>query len=142
MDRISKHISYAEATFSQTAIRKKIDNTPTKEQLASMVLVAEKCFEPVRNYFRVPIKISSFFRSEKLNIAIGGAKNSQHVKGEAIDIQATGEITNKMIFDYIKNNLEYDQLIWEYGDKNNPAWVHVSYSAKKNRKQILYVQKI
>ena len=140
MERISKHISYVEATISQTAIRKKIDNTPTKEQLASMVLVAEKCFEPVRNYFRVPIKISSFFRSEKLNKAVGGARNSQHTKGEAIDIQGTGKITNKMIFDYIKDNLEFDQLIWEFGTKTNPAWVHVSYSAKKNRKQILYAK--
>lgn len=143
MNQISKHITYSESIKSQQAIRLGIDNTPNSEQLEAMKLVAEKCFEPVREHFNIPIGISSFFRSEKLNSAIGGSKNSQHCKGEAIDIDADiyGKITNKQIFEYIKNNLLFDQLIWEYGNDENPDWVHVSYSKKGNRKQILKINK-
>jgi len=139
MNNISKHITYAEATSSQTATRKKIDNTPDADQLSNMKLVAEKCFEPVREHFG-PVRVSSFFRSATLNKAVGGATNSQHKKGEAIDMQGTGEVTNAMIFNFIKNNLEFDQLIWEFGTNENPAWVHVSFSKIKNRKQILYIK--
>lgn len=140
MENISKHITYLEAVTSQTAIRKGIDNTPTPGALQNMKLVAQKVFEPLRTHFNIPIRISSFYRSEALNKAVGGSKTSQHRTGEAIDIQGTGTLTNKMIFDYIKDNLVFDQLIWEYGDSKNPAWVHVSFSAKKNRKQILYIK--
>jgi uncharacterized protein YcbK (DUF882 family)/protein-S-isoprenylcysteine O-methyltransferase Ste14 len=136
---ISPHISYEEATQSPTASRNKIDNTPNQEQLENMKLVAAKCFEPVRNHFNTPIRINSFFRSAKLNAAVKGAKNSQHTTGQAIDISSTGTVTNKMIYDYIKNNLEYDQLIWEYGTEKNPQWVHVSYSKLGNRKQTLKI---
>lgn len=136
---ISAHISYEEATQSPTASRNKIDNTPNQEQLENMKLVAEKCFEPVRNHFNTPIRINSFFRSAKLNAAVKGAKNSQHTTGQAIDISSTGTITNKMIYDYIKDNLEYDQLIWEYGTEKNPQWVHVSYKKSGNRKDILKI---
>jgi len=138
---ISEHISYEEATKSQTAIRRGIDNTPTPEHLEAMKLVAEKVFEPIRNHFNVPIGISSFYRSKALNKAVGGAASSQHTKGEAIDVDADifGEITNKMIFDYVRNNLSFDQLIWEYGDNLKPAWVHVSYKAKGNRNMVVYV---
>lgn len=139
MKPISKHISYSEATVSQTATRKGIDNTPNAEQIANMELLASKIFEPLRAKFGA-IRVSSFFRSEKLNKAIGGAKNSQHVKGEAIDLQATGKISNSEIFNFISKNLDFDQLIWEYGTSKNPAWVHVSYSKNKNRKQILRVK--
>jgi hypothetical protein len=140
MDNISKHISYAEATISQTATRKGIFNTPDSEQLANMKLVAEKCFEPVRVHFKTPLRISSFFRSEKLNKAVGGLKTSQHKNGQAIDVQGTGKVSNAMIFNFIKDNLEFDQLIWEFGTDQNPAWVHVSYSKTKNRKQIIYIK--
>lgn len=135
---ISKHITYAEATKSQTAIRKGIDNTPDEATLDRMRLVAEKVFEPLREYFRMPIGISSFYRSPKLNKAIGGAKNSQHVTGEAMDIDADifGGVTNTRIFEWIKNNLEFDQLIREYGEN---GWVHVSYKASGNRNQVLEI---
>lgn len=139
---ISAHITYEEAIFSQTAIRHGIKNHPTSDILERMKLVADKCFEPVRNHFNVPIKISSFYRCEELNRKIGGARNSQHVSGEAIDMQAipgTG-ITNKMIHDYIKDNLVFDQLIWEYGTVDNPAWVHVSFKKSGNRQQTLTVR--
>lgn len=134
--KISDHISYAEATFSATAKRYGIDNTPGDCELKAMMVVAEKVFEPLRNHFGVPIKINSFFRSKTLNKRVGGAATSQHVRGEAIDIDDTlGGVTNKQIFEYIVNNLDYDQIIWEFGNDKNPDWVHVSYvSPDKNRR--------
>jgi zinc D-Ala-D-Ala carboxypeptidase len=140
MKNISKYVTYQEATNSQTATRKNIDNTPKEIELISMQLVALRVFDNVREHFNTPIRVSSFFRSTELNKAVGGSRTSQHMKGQAIDMQSTGKLTNKMIFDYIKDNLDFDQLIWEFGNKTNPAWVHVSYiSREKNRKQILYI---
>lgn len=139
--RISKYITYQEATSSQVATRKGIKNEPSEKEIANMELVATKVFDNVRNHFNTPIRVSSFYRSSTLNKAVGGAKNSQHLKGQAIDMQGTGDITNKMIFDYIKQNLNFDQLIWEFGNNENPAWVHVSYvSEDKNRKQVLHIK--
>lgn len=141
---ISTHISEEEAFKSQTAIRHGIKNyTGDAEILANMKHVAQNIFEPLRNHFKRPIGISSFYRCELLNKKIGGAKNSQHTTGEAIDIDADifGDLTNKIIYDYVKDNLDFDQLIWEFGDKNNPAWVHVSLKRNgKNRKQILKIK--
>ena len=141
--RISKHISYKEATQSQTATRKGISNDPDAYQLQNMQLLAEKVFEPIREHFGVPISINSFFRSQKLNKAIGGAAGSQHTQGRAIDIDDTlGGVSNKQMFDYIKNHLDFDQLIWEFGDNNNPAWVHISYvSESENRRRVLKASK-
>jgi len=143
MKKISKHISYKEATFSQTATRKDIDNTPNEEVLCRMQAVAENIFEPLRAHVGGPIKINSFYRSINLNVAIGGAKSSQHTRGEAIDIDDTfGHMSNKEMFEFIKDELDFDQLIWEFGDDNNPAWIHVSYvSNKNNRRRILKAEK-
>ena len=143
MKKISKHISYKEATFSQTATRKDIDNTPTPEILERMKALAENIFEPLRAYVGGPIKINSFYRSINLNVAIGGAKSSQHTRGEAMDIDDTfGHMSNKEMFEFIKDELDFDQLIWEFGDDNNPAWIHVSYvSSKNNRRRILKAKK-
>jgi zinc D-Ala-D-Ala carboxypeptidase len=132
--KISENITLLEATKSQTAIRDGIDNTPNETQLACMVLVSEKIYEPVKKACSGAF-ISSFFRCEKLNKKIGGAKGSQHEKGEAMDIDSNG--FNNEIFHYVKNNLVFDQLLWEFGDTNEPAWVHVSYKVGGNRKQIL-----
>lgn len=142
-NKISPHISYKEATKSRTATIKNIDNTPDEATLANMQLVAEKVFEPLREGLCVPLGISSFYRSAALNKAIGGAKNSSHMRGEAIDIDADmfGLVTNKQIFDYIKDNLEFDQLIWEFGNDKEPNWVHVSYVKDNNRNQILQAYK-
>jgi hypothetical protein len=139
--RISEHISYKEACGSPTARRLGIDNTPTEEQLKAMRLLANKVFEPLRNHYNVPIKIESFFRCKELNSKIGGSHNSQHMvlknKGAAIDIDDDfGYINNAEMFFYIADNLTFDQLIWEFGDKNNPGWVHVSYKSTGNRKKI------
>jgi|GEM_PF-217167 len=136
--KISKHISYKEATHSNTATRRGIKNVPTEKHLTAMKALAKNVFEPVRVHFDKPIRVNSFFRSSALNKAIGGSTTSQHCKGEAIDMDATKGFTNKQIYNYIKNNLEYDQLIWEFGTDKEPDWVHVSYRADgKNRKQQL-----
>ena len=137
--RISKHISLREATHSATAKRRSIENTPNEEQLDAMYKVAEFIFEPLRLYVGGAIKITSFFRSPKVNKAIGGVSSSQHCKGQAIDIDDVFDHkTNAEMFEYIRENLDFDQLIWEFGDSNNPAWLHVSYVSKaKNRNRVL-----
>jgi hypothetical protein len=135
---LTRNISLEELTTSQTATRLKINNTPTPEIIENLKVVAAQV-QKVRDHFGKPLIISSGYRSEKLNSAIGGARNSQHTKGEAIDIQSTNGYTNADIFNYIKNNLDFDQLIWEYGTRKEPKWVHISYKKSGNRKQILYV---
>ena len=109
-----------------------------------MVHVAENVFQPVREHFDTPIYVSSFFRSEALNKAIKGSSSSTHMKGEAMDLDADvyGKVTNAQIFHYIKDNLEFDQLIWEFGTDKNPDWVHVSLSKGTNRKQILVAKRV
>ena len=136
---ISKHISYREGVYSITATRLGIDNTPNNKQLDNMELVAEEVFEPLRNYVNGPIKINSFFRCPELNKAIGGSSKSQHCKGQAIDIDDTfGHMTNAEMYYFIKEHLDFDQMIWEFGDDDNPDWVHVSYvSLEDNRNRCL-----
>jgi zinc D-Ala-D-Ala carboxypeptidase len=137
--QISKHLSLAEVSRSETAKRKGINNTPSGEHLENFKKLAENIFEPIREHFGVPIHISSGYRSKELNSAIGGSSTSQHCQGEAIDIDMDGtSITNAQIFNFIKDNLVFDQMIWEFGTDKNPDWVHVSYeSTGKQRKQIL-----
>ncbi len=140
--KISQHISYKESTHSDTATRRGIKNTPNETELKAMKKLAEKIFEPLRLYFNEPIKINSFYRSMALNKQIGGSKTSQHCKGEAIDLDGMNGISNKQLYDFIKNNLEFDQLIWEFGSDKNPDWVHVSYTiTKTNRKQLLKAER-
>ena len=130
MDNISEHITYQEAIHNNHGFA----NTPSEDTLRKMELVAEKVFEPVRNHLNEPISVNSFYRCVLLNRHIGGAYKSQHTTGEAIDMDCGNR--NKEIFDYIKDNLEFDQLIKEFPTNGNPAWVHCSYS-EDNRKQIL-----
>ena len=136
---ISEHISYKESTRSTTAIRKGIKNIPDNKQLSNMELLAEKVFEPLRKWVDGPIKINSFFRSPELNKAIGGSGKSQHCHGQAIDIDDTyGKVANSEMYHYVKSNLDFDQMIWEFGDDDNPDWVHVSYvSPEDNRNRCL-----
>lgn len=142
--QLSKHLSLAEVTRSESAKRHGVSNMPTEQHIKNFKLLAEKVFEPIREHFGKPIHISSGYRSQSLNAIIGGSLTSQHCQGEAIDIDMDGtDITNKQIFDYIKDHLEFDQLIWEFGTKDNPDWVHVSYeSTGKQRKQILRASKV
>lgn len=136
MERISKHITFKEATFSATAQRLGIKNQPTLEHLKAMITVAEKCFEPLREWYGKPLRINSFYRGKDLNKAVKGSLTSQHCKGEAIDIDAGSISENKKIHDWIKDNLEFDQLINEY----NYSWVHVSYDPKNLKKQCLIIK--
>lgn len=139
MKRISKHISYKEAVGSNYAKQKGIKNKPNEEQVENMKLLAEKVFEPLREWVDAPIKVNSMFRSLELNTALKGSKTSSHMKGEAMDITSMGGKSNLEMFHWIKDNLEFDQLIWEFGAI--PKWLHVSYNKDKNRKQVLVTKK-
>ena len=140
---INKHVSYKEGVYSITATRLGIDNTPEDDQLHFMEIIAEKVFEPLRKWVGGPIKINSFYRCPELNKAIGGSATSQHCKGQAMDIDDTfGKATNAEMFHWIKENLDFDQMIWEFGDDDNPDWIHISYvSEEKNRNRCLRAQR-
>jgi zinc D-Ala-D-Ala carboxypeptidase len=133
--KLSKNLTLDEATKSATAIKNGISNKPSSEHLSNLIQIATKIFQPVRDHFQKPIIVSSGYRSKALNDLIGGASGSQHSKGEALDLD--GSVENFLIFEYIKNNLEFDQLIWEFGDDENPDWVHVSYKTENNRGEVL-----
>jgi hypothetical protein len=141
---LSKHLTLAEAIRSESAKRLGISNMPTPEHLENGKIVAEKIFEPIREFVGGPVYISSFYRSNALNKAVKGSATSQHCRMEAMDIDMDGtDTTNKEIFDFIKDNLDFDQLINEFPVNGNPSWVHVSYNTKgAQRKQILKASKI
>jgi hypothetical protein len=141
--KLTDHVTYSEACHSFTAKRLGIGNTPSEYQMWNMVVTSAQVFEPLREWVGGPIKINSFFRSPELNTAIGGSKTSQHCEGRAIDIDDVyGYKTNAEMFRYIDEHLDYDQLIWEFGDDSNPDWVHVSYvDAETNRKRKLKAYK-
>ena len=137
--KLSKNLSLRECTRSITASRLGLKNEPSEKAIANLKLIAENVFQPVRDHFEVPIYVSSGYRSPKLNSTIGGSTASQHCKGRALDLDADvfGGVTNAEIFHYIKDCLDFDQLIWEFGDDSNPAWVHVSYnSPTENRRKV------
>tara|TARA_R100000734_G_C3307023_1_gene97537 strand:+ start:433 stop:912 length:480 start_codon:yes stop_codon:yes gene_type:complete len=127
--KLSKNLSLAEVTKSNTANRLNIDNTPDDWAKENLKAIAEHVFQPLRDAFKCPIYVSSGYRGPELNAAIGGSKRSQHMEGRALDLDADvfGRCTNGEIFRWILNNVTFDQLIWEFGDKDNPDWVHVSY---------------
>ena len=140
MSQISKHISYTESVFSAKAKSAQIPNVPNETQLEAMQLVATKLFEPLREWYGKPIKINSFFRNPEVNKLVGGAKNSNHMRGEAIDISAGSQVENKKLFDWCKVNFkDFDELIWEYGSAVGPDWVHISFKRLGNRKRIIYI---
>ena len=145
MKKISKHISYKEATHSNYAKQNNITNKPKAEDVKNMELLAEMVFEPLREWVDCPIRVNSMFRSEELNSALKGSHTSSHLKGQAIDITTMacdkeGCKSNLDMFHYIKDNLDFDQLIWEFGAE--PRWLHVSYKNEKdNRKQVLVTKK-
>jgi zinc D-Ala-D-Ala carboxypeptidase len=140
--QISKHLSFEEATHSDTADKLGIiNNNPNLSVIANMKLLADNVFEPIREHFNAPINISSMYRGLNLNNAVKGSITSEHCSGQAMDIDNV-KPTNKEIFDYIKKNLDYNQLIWEFGTDKNPDWVHVSFSNVKNKKQILRAKKV
>lgn len=140
---ISDHITYKEAIKSRAATRNGLDNTPDMEQLRRMILAAEHIFEPPRRFFGVRCHIASFYRSPRVNSMVGGSPISNHILGAAIDMDrdpyahelfAGMPVTNKMWFEYIYWNCEFRELVWEYGDKTNPEWVHAAYRRGENIK--------
>ena len=139
--KLSEHLDLAEVVKSDSAKRKGLSNMPTPEHIENFKKLAVNVFEPIRKHFGVPIHISSGYRSKELNTLIGGSLTSQHCSGEAIDIDMDGSangVTNKMVFDFIKDNLNFDQLISEFGTKDAPDWVHVSWETTgKQRKEVL-----
>lgn len=134
-EKISKYVSYDEMVRSVTAKKHNIENKPDEKQLAAAKLLCEKVYDPLREWYGKGIFISSFFRCAKVNEVNHGSNTSQHCQGSAMDIDVNED--NPKLFDYIKKNLVFDQLIWEFGTDACPGWIHVSYSATKNRKQIL-----
>jgi len=131
--KLSQNLTLAEAIRSETAKRKRLDNTPSGIIIDNLKLTAEKIFQPIRDHFKKPIYVSSMYRCERLNSLVGGSKNSKHITGQAIDLDNDGtDVSNRDIFYYIKDNLKFDVLIWEYND-DSPNWVHCSYVEGLNR---------
>lgn len=145
---ISRWTNLKEISKSLTAARYGIDNTPSADHLANIRVLCMTIYDPVCNYFNTKIPYGSWYRSPALNKKIGGATNSQHMTGQAVDLDvdgmhlSNGRLTNKIVFDFIRKRLEFDQLIWEFGTDLNPEWVHVSYNAGRNRQQLLRAEKI
>lgn len=144
--KLSKNLSLSEVIYSQTAIRRDIDNSPTNTHIENLKYLAEKVFQPIREHFGVPIYISSGYRSQALNEAIGGSKTSFHSHGMALDLDQDGRnrgVSNADVFYYIKDNLQFTELIWEFGDENNPNWVHVAIAkGREEEKKIKIAEKI
>ena len=147
-EKISEHISYKEATSSQTAIRHGLNNDPNPDQLESMKRLAHSLFEPLRTYISMkrgkdtPIHINSFFRGPEVNAQIKGSSTSQHCKGEAIDIETNfSDFTNRDLFYTIIKRASFDQLICEFISDGEPAWIHVSHKRIGNRNQVLIATK-
>jgi len=144
--KLSKNLSLDEVIKSNTAIRRGIDNTPSEEHLENLKYLAEKVFQPIREHFGVPIYISSGYRSQALNEAIGGSPRSFHSHGMALDLDQDGRnkgVSNADVFYFIKDNLQFTELIWEFGDENNPNWVHVALAkGRENEKNTKIAQSI
>lgn len=142
-NNISKNITYSQAIYSGAAIKNKIGNIPSERNLINMEILAEMVYEPIYTYFGGSIYITSFYRSPEVNKKLKGAKNSQHqaINGAALDfVSIDPKISNKDIFHWIIDNLEFDQLISEYADaEGNPKWIHVSFNKDKNRNQVIYI---
>jgi len=144
--KLSKNLSLDEVIYSQTALRRDIDNTPTEEHIENLKYVAEKIFQPIREHFGVPIYVSSGYRSKDLNEAIGGSPRSFHSHGMALDLDQDGRnkgVSNADVFNFIKDNLQFTELIWEFGNENNPNWVHVAIApGREEEKNTKIAQKI
>lgn len=145
-ERLSQHLTLAEVTHSDTAKRLGIPNVPTPEHVANLAMLAEAIFEPLREHFGVPIYVSSGYRSEALNAATPGASGtSQHSTGQALDLDQDGRgsgVSNRAVFEFIRDVLPFDQLIWEFGDAASPDWVHVSYRPTRRRGQVLRAMRV
>lgn len=140
---LSENFTLDELTKSQEAIRLGIENEPNDEQVGNLILLCKNILQPIRNHFKMPVSVSSGFRSAKLCEAIGSSAKSQHTKGQAADFEIFG-VHNKEVSDWIVKNLDYDQCILEFWNPNDPnsGWVHCSYNDNGNRKQYLRASKV
>lgn len=143
---LSKNLSLSEVIYSKTALRRNIDNTPTEEHIENLKYVAEKVFQPIREHFGVPIYVSSGYRSKDLNEVIGGSPRSFHSHGLALDLDQDGRnkgVSNADVFYFIKENLQFTELIWEFGDETNPNWVHVAIApGREDEKKIKIAKRV
>jgi zinc D-Ala-D-Ala carboxypeptidase len=145
--KISEHLSLAEICKSATATRLHIDNEPKEEHLNNAKIWAEHIFEPIRKHFGVPIGVISMFRCKTLNSAVGGSKTSEHLTASAGDLDQDGMnhgVSNKDVFEWAKKNLNFNQMIWEFGNDKNADWIHISYNCAEGaiqKKQILRASK-
>jgi len=139
--KLSNNFYLKEFVKSYTADRLQIDNTPTLDVIENLERLCLNVLQPIRDHFGVSVKVNSGFRCKDLNKKVRGKITSQHIKGEAADIEIEG-ISNASLYDWIKNNLDFDQLILEYYNRDIPdsGWVHVSYKKGKNRKQALLIK--
>lgn len=141
--KLSTNLSLSEVIRSESAKRNGISNMPTPEHIENFKLLAEKIFEPIREHFGVPIRISSGYRSKELNAKVGGSKTSDHCFGFAIDIDNDGtSVSNNQIFYFIKDKLKYKQLIFEFPVNGQASWVHVSYDPNNLKNEILVAKKL
>ena len=140
---LSNSFTLNELTKSQEATRLGIDNTPNEEHILNLKLLCENILQPIRDYYGMPVSVSSGYRSATLCEAIGSSSKSQHTKGQAADFEIFG-IANKDSADFIVKNLDYDQCILEFWNENEPnsGWVHCSYNSLGNRRQFLKAEKV
>lgn len=136
--KLSPHFTLKEMTYSSTAVRLGLSNEPASAELRALKALCFNVLEPIRNRFEVPFSPNSAYRSPAVNDAVHGSKNSQHLKGEAADIEIPGT-SNFDLAVWINANLVFDQLILEFFKDGEPdsGWVHVSFSQQKNRKEVL-----
>jgi zinc D-Ala-D-Ala carboxypeptidase len=139
---LTKNFTLAEMTKSETALRHDMDNTPGEQEISALKLLAEKVLQPVRDHFGRGVKVNSGFRHPEVNAKVGGSKTSDHCRGQAADIEIPG-VANAELAEWIKDNLEFRQLILEFYTPGVPdsGWVHVSYVAEDNKKQVLTATK-
>jgi hypothetical protein len=140
---LSKSFTLNELTKSQEALRLGIDNTPNDEHIENLKILCEKILQPLRDFYGMPLSVSSSYRSAELCKAIGSSSTSQHTRGEAADFEIFG-VANKTLAEFIVANLDFDQCILEFWNENEPnsGWVHCSFSKKYNRKQYLKAEKV
>lgn len=135
-----KHFTITELSHSDTAVRLSIDNRPSLQAVTNLKALTDNVLDPAREHFGIPITVNSGYRCPRLNAAVGGSPTSQHISGEAADITFSDRHRNRQLFEYIRDHLPYDQLIWEKGTSDYPQWVHVSFSRKGNRHQVLHIK--
>lgn len=139
--KISKNYTLEDLCHSAKAIAENIDNMPSEEEITNLIGLAVNIIEPLRSCYGDQLIINSCFRNEEVNRLVGGKANSQHKKGQAVDLRVLNgnNRNNAVLFNFIKANLKFDQLIWEKGTEKNPEWVHISFSLIKNRKQVIHL---